>query len=130
MTRRTLYVSASTSPMPSALRSGGGSLLSSVPGGALGDPLSATYSVLPSGLALMPRGRLPSGEVETTSRVSPLITVRSPDASLVTYTRTLGGGGGAGAAGGAAGAADLGASWLHAAAAIAMVMRNKYVGVF
>ena len=47
--------------MPSALRSGGGSLLSSVPGGAGGDPLSATYSDLPSGLTWMPRGRLPSG---------------------------------------------------------------------
>src|SRR5262245_9440280 len=85
----------------------------------------------------MPRGRLPGGEVETTSCVSPLITVRSPEASLVTYTRTLGGGGGAGAAAGAAaGASDFGASWLHAAAAITIAttgttgMRNKYVGVF
>ena len=41
-------------PMPSALRSGGGSLLSSVPGGAIGDPLSATNSFVPSGLTLMP----------------------------------------------------------------------------
>ena len=34
----------STTPMPSALRSGGGSVFSSTPGPALGDPLSATYS--------------------------------------------------------------------------------------
>ena len=56
--------------MPSALRSGGGSLLSSVPGGAIGEPLSAIYNVERSGLTLMPRGRLPSGIVAITRRVA------------------------------------------------------------
>ena len=70
--------------MPSALRSGGGSVFGSTPGPAGGDPLSATYSDLPSGLAWMPRGRLPSGAVASTVCVSPLMTVRSPDVSFVT----------------------------------------------
>src|SRR2546422_10130546 len=91
--------------------SGGGSLLSSVPGGALGEPLSATYSVFPSGLALMPRGRFPSGAVAMTACVDASMTVRSPDASFVTYTRTFGGAGGAGPTGAAGG---LGASDLRA----------------
>src|SRR2546428_11703378 len=94
--------------MPSAVRSGGGSLLSSVPGGALGEPLSATYSVFPSGLALMPRGRFPSGAVATTACVDAAMTVRPPDASFVTYTRTFGGAGGAGATGAAGGVRALG----------------------
>src|SRR5688572_9882861 len=76
--------------MPSAERSGGGNLLSSVPGGAIGDPLNATYNVLPSGLTLMPRGRLPSGMVATTFRVAVSITLRSPEFSLVTYSRPAG----------------------------------------
>src|SRR5688500_16741270 len=76
--------------MPSALRSGGGSLLSSVPGGAIGEPLRAIYRVLPSGLTLMPRGRLPRGIVDTTRRVAVSITVRSPEFSLVTYRRPAG----------------------------------------
>ena len=62
----TFRAAISTTPMPSAVLSGGGSLLSSVPGGAIGDPLSATNSFVPSGLTLMPRGRLPSGIVATT----------------------------------------------------------------
>ncbi len=62
----TFRAAISTMPMPSAVLSGGGSLLSSVPGGAIGDPLSATNSFVPSGLTLMPRGRLPSGIVATT----------------------------------------------------------------
>ncbi|SRR5258706_10000169 len=99
--------------MPSAFRSGGGSVLGSTPGPAFGDPLSATKSDLPSGLALMPRGRLPSGNVPIASCVSALMTVRSPDASLVTYTFTRGSGGGAGA-GAAAGGAGFGASPPHA----------------
>ena len=72
--------------MPSAARSGGGSVLSSMPGGAGGEPLSATNSRVPSGDTLTPRGRLPSGMVSTTSFVPPLMTVRSPEYSLVTYT--------------------------------------------
>ena len=76
----------STMPMPSDFRSGGGSLLSSVPGGAIGDPLSATKSFVPSGLTLMPRGRLPSGMVATTWFVPPSIIVKSPPISFVTYT--------------------------------------------
>src|SRR2546426_3128477 len=109
--------------MPSAVRSGGGSLLSSVPGGALGEPLSATYSVFPSGLALMPRGRFPSGAVAMTACVDASMTVRSPDASFVTYTRTFGGAGGFGAS-------DFGASWPQAAAAIAAAMTRTRVRVF
>src|SRR5688500_8005430 len=85
--------------MPSALRSGGGSLLSSVPGGAIGEPLNATYRVAPAGLTLMPRGRLPRGIVATTWRVAVSITVRSPEFSLVTYTRPAGPAGATGATG-------------------------------
>src|SRR2546426_5136004 len=117
--------------MPSAVRSGGGSLLSSVPGGALGEPLSATYSVFPSGLALMPRGRFPSGAVAMTACVDASMTVRSPDASFVTYTRTFGGAGGAGATGAAGGfgASAFGASWPPAAAATAAaLMRTRVRG--
>ena len=84
MMRLILLVAMSTSPMPSAARSGGGSLLSSVPGGAGGEPLSATYSDRPSGLTLMPRGRLPSGAVARTVCDTASITVRSPDVSFVT----------------------------------------------
>src|SRR5262245_48242401 len=94
--------------MPSALRSGGGSVFGSTPGPALGDPLSATYSDLRSGETAMPRGRFPSCAVATTVCFSASMTVRSPETSFVTYTRMAGGGeGGAGAAGGAgAGGAD------------------------
>ena len=84
MTRSNLPCFTSTTPMPSAERSGGGNLLSSVPGGAIGEPLSATYSVAPSGLTLMPRGRLPRGIVAITVRVAVSITLRSPEFSLVT----------------------------------------------
>src|SRR4051794_4276154 len=76
--------------MPSAVRSGGGRVLGSTPGPAFGDPLSATYNDLRSALTLMPRGRLPSGAVAMTIRVAASMTVRSPEASLVTYTRTRG----------------------------------------
>ena len=55
-----------------------------------GEPLSATYSDLPSGVTWMPRGRLPSGAVATTACVAASITVRSPDVSFVTKTRTAG----------------------------------------
>src|SRR5436190_23857588 len=80
----------SNSPMPSALRSGGGSLSRSTLGPPMGEPLSAMYSDFLSGLTLMPRGRLPSGTVATTAWEDASITVRSPDTSLVTYTRTAG----------------------------------------
>src|ERR1700724_1902837 len=100
--------------MPSALRSGGGSVFGSTPGPAAGEPLSATYSDLPSGLTWMPRGRLPSGAVAITAWVSPLMTVRSPDISLVTYTRTAGGGAGGAAAGAGVAAAGFAGSWLQA----------------
>src|SRR5262245_51940950 len=77
--------------MPSALRSGGGSVFGSTPGPAFGDPLSATYSDLRSGDTAMPRGRLPSGAVAMTVCFSASMTVRSPDWSFVTNTRTAGG---------------------------------------
>src|SRR5262245_1208055 len=64
----------------------------------------------------MPRGRLPSGAVAITALVLASMTVRSPDCSLVTNTRTAGTGGGAAAVVG--GAADVaggaGAAPLHA----------------
>jgi hypothetical protein len=64
---RTSFRSATlTTPMPSAFLSAGGSVSSSTPGGAIGDPLSATNSVPPSGLSRMPRGLLPTGIVATT----------------------------------------------------------------
>ena len=89
----------STMPMPSAERSGGGNVDSSTPGGAGGDPLRATNRRSPAGSTLMPRGRLPSGMVSSTSWEPPAITDKSPDVSLVTKTR-YGGGGGASSAGG------------------------------
>ena len=88
----------STMPMPSAERSGGGSVDSSTPGGAGGDPLRATNRRSPAGSTLMPRGRLPRGMVSSTSWEPPAMTDRSPDVSLVTKTRY--GGGGASSAGG------------------------------
>src|SRR4029453_10843697 len=87
ITRVRRFVPVSPSPMPSAERSGGGSLLSSTPGGALGEPLSATYKYRPSGLTLMPRGRFPTITVATTVCEAVSMTLMSPDASFVTYTR-------------------------------------------
>src|SRR5262245_1751731 len=95
-------VARSITPMPSAVLSGGGSFDSSTPGGASGDPLSATNSRLPSAEALTPRGRLPSGIVVFTACVDPSMTVRSPDVSFVTYTPYPPGGGSADAGGFAA----------------------------
>src|SRR5262245_888073 len=92
--------------MPSALRSGGGSVFGSTPGPAFGDPLSATYSDFWSGETTMPRGRLPSGAVVIAVCFPASMTVKSPELSLVTYTRTAGGGAGGAGAGGAAGALD------------------------
>ncbi len=71
-------------PMPSAVRSGGGSLLSSTPGPPLGEPLRATYSKRPSGLRRMPRGRLPTGMVATTVWLCPSTTVMLPPSSFET----------------------------------------------
>ena len=51
---------------------------------ATGDPLSATYRNLRSGLTVMPRGRLPSGIVASAVFLVPSMIVRSPEASLVT----------------------------------------------
>jgi hypothetical protein len=84
MTRSSLLLLTSKTPMPSAFLSAGGSVDSSTPGGAIGDPLSATYSVDWSGLTRTPRGRLPSGTVATTCFEATSITVRSPEVSLVT----------------------------------------------
>src|SRR5437762_10039244 len=118
--------------MPSALRSGGGSVLGSTPGPAFGEPLSATYSDLPSGLGLMPRGRLPSGAVAITACVVASMTVRSPDASLVTNTRTAGGAAGAvvvvAAGGGAAsrGAPDPQADAAYAPHAASAAATHRY----
>src|SRR3954454_19983230 len=102
--------------MPSALRSGGGSVFGSTPGPAGGDPLNATYSDLPSGLAWIPRGRLPSGAVARIACVSPLMIVISPEVWLVRWTRTAGGGAGAATGAAAAAGAGLAGSRLQAAA--------------
>ena len=54
------------------------------PGGAIGEPLRATYSVEPSGLTRMPRGRFPTGIVATTCLVATSTTLMVPLVSLVT----------------------------------------------
>ena len=74
----------SMTPMPSAFRSGGGSLLSSTPGPAIGEPLRATYRREPSGLAWMPLGRFPNGIVATTAPAFVSMTLKVPARSLVT----------------------------------------------
>ena len=86
-----------TTPMPSAFLSAGGSVLSSTPGGALGEPLNATNNVDPSGLSLIPRGRLPTGNVAIARAAATSMTVISPPFSLVTKRRPPAGGAGAGA---------------------------------
>ena len=83
-TRSSVPAAVSTSPMPSAPLSGGGSFDSSTPGPAIGEPLSATYKRDRSVLATMPRGRLPSSRVPNGSSVSALIIVSVPARSFVT----------------------------------------------
>src|SRR3954470_1505746 len=90
-----------TTPIPSALLSGGGSLLSSTPGPAIGEPLSATYSTEPSGASRRPRGRLPTWMVATSCCVPTSMTLRSPPLSLLTNSFGPGG-----TSRGAAGAGD------------------------
>src|SRR5882724_10605568 len=51
-------VVTSIAAIPSAFRSAGGGAASRALGGALGEPLKATYSVFPSGARRMPRGLL------------------------------------------------------------------------
>src|SRR5215467_327658 len=114
----------STTPMPSAVRSGGGSDFSSTPGPAAGDPLSATYSFVPSGLAAIPRGRFPNGIVPTTFPAATSMIDKSPDCSLVTYRPRAGGGGGAAGAG-ALVDAGCGAAPPHAAAPAAKAINTK-----
>src|SRR6185436_15637219 len=112
-------------PMPSALRSGGGSLLSSVPGGAIGDPLSATNNDFPSGLRRIPRGRLPTGMVAVTFCDATSITEISPAFSLVTKRRPADPDTGAAAGTGAAGCADGGSLCEHPAARTEIAMQMK-----
>ena len=81
-------------------------MLSSTPGGAIGDPLSATNTREPSRLRRTPRGRLPTGMVATTFCVATSITLRSPPFSLLTKSRPAVGGGTGAAGGAAAGAVD------------------------
>src|SRR3989442_14191338 len=54
----------------------------------LSELLLATYTRLPSGLTVTPRGRLPTGTVVMTLLVAPSITVTSSDFSFVTKTRS------------------------------------------
>src|SRR5215831_14711115 len=119
----------STTPMPSALRSGGGSDFSSTPGPAAGDPLSATYSFVPSGLAAIPRGRFPSGMVPTTLAVSASMIDKSPDCSLVTYRPSAGGDGGGVACAGALLDSGWGAAPPHAAAAVAKAINANVTAI-
>ena len=106
-TRSSFRSATLTTPMPSAFLSGGGSLDSSTPGGAIGEPLNATNKVVPSGLRRMPRGRLPTGMVATTFCSATSTTLMSPPVSLVTNNRpALGAGGAAGAAVSAGGGAE------------------------
>ena len=93
MTRSSFRSFTLTIPMPSAFLSAGGSVLSSTPGGAMGEPLSATNTCDPSRLRRIPRGRLPTGIVATTFCVATSITLMSPLFSLVTKTRPATGGG-------------------------------------
>ena len=80
---------------------------SSTPGGAIGEPLNATKSRVPSALRRIPRGRLPTGMVATTFWSATSTTLMSPPVSLVTNSRpAVGAGGPAGAAGSAGGGAD------------------------
>ena len=81
-------------------------MLSSTPGGAIGDPLSATNTREPSRLRRTPRGRLPTGMVATTFCVATSITLMSPLFSLLTKSRPAVGGATGAAAGVAAGALD------------------------
>ena len=70
--------------MPSFERSAGGSVFSSTPGPPLGDPLTATISVFPSGLTRTPRGRCPGSSVATTLSVFVSMTVTSLPSSFDT----------------------------------------------
>ena len=84
MVRTILRVAMSMMAMPSAERSAGGSVDSSTPGGAIGDPDSATYSCLPSRETRSPRGRLPTGMAARTLPVAGSITATVPAVSLLT----------------------------------------------
>src|SRR3954463_3577784 len=76
----------STTPTPSAFLSAGGRSSSRTLGPPIGEPLRATYSVRPSRLTWIPRGRLPTGIVETTLFVPPSMMLMSLERSLETYT--------------------------------------------
>src|SRR6185437_2633024 len=99
--RLTLPVERSTSAMPSFDRSGGGNFDSSTPGPPIGDPLTATTSVFPSGVRRTPRGRWPASIVCTTLSCATSTTVTLFPRSSDTYTNAEGGLTGC-AAGGAA----------------------------
>ena len=73
----------------------------------------------------MPRGRLPSGAVVIAVCVPASITVRSPEVSLVTNTRTAGIGAGAGGAAVAAGGAGFGALSPQATMSAHAVLRTS-----
>jgi hypothetical protein len=53
-------------------------------GGHLGDPLSATKTVRPSGLTFTPLGLVPTGKVATALSVRVSMIVKSWESSLVT----------------------------------------------
>src|SRR6476661_805969 len=86
--RTTAWVARSTTPMPSAARSAGGSFDSSTPGPAIGDPDSATRSSLPSRERRIPRGRLPTAMRCTTDAASGSMPTTLPPVSSETYSRT------------------------------------------
>ncbi len=84
-------VARSTTPMPSAARSGGGSVDSSTPGGAIGEPDSATNSWRPSRDSFRPRGRLPTATACSTAPVAGSTIATVPAVSFETNTRTAAG---------------------------------------
>ncbi len=85
-TRVTFRVATSITPMPSLVLSALSFSHSSsgMVGGQRGDPLRATNTVRPSAETRAPRGRVPTGMVATTLSVAVLMTVTSPEPSLVT----------------------------------------------
>ena len=77
--------------MPSALRSAGGSVDSSTPGGAIGDPESATSSCVPSRENRRPRGRFPTAMVCSISPAAGSMTAMVPAVSFETKMRAAAG---------------------------------------
>src|SRR5260221_5034517 len=98
--RATFIAARSTRPMPSALRSPGGSFDSSTPGPAIGEPDNATRRRRPSLSRRIPRGRLPTARMPTTVPATGSTIATRPPGSSETYTRGPAGAGCADCVGG------------------------------